>query len=161
MLALEIIFLSVLAILHLGNSDSELRALARAGQGGGLIGWGLSYPLFWVLGRPAALAFFSVLIGICAVAAVGLRRHHMSTLLARFGAKLQLFSETSAKSSREIPEDSESRTIYQRLAVSPTYRANIMRIRPNPASLSDRPHSLRDPAQVSVRGVERIRPEPI
>ena len=158
MLALEIIFLSVLAILHLGNSDTELRALARAGQGGGLIGWGLSYPLYWILGRPAALAFFSGLIGICAVAAVGLRRRHLSTLLARFGGKLQLFSERSAKSRLEIPEDSESRTIYQRLAVSPTYRANIMRIRPNPASQSDRPHPLRDTAQVSARAVERIRP---
>ena len=158
MLALEIIFLSVLAILHLGNSDSELRALARAGQGGGLIGWGLSYPLFWVLGRPAALAFFSVMIGICAVAAVGLRRRHLSTLLARFGGKLQLFSESSAKSPLEIPEDSESRTIYQRLAVSPTYRANIMRIRPNPASIPDGPHPLRDTSKLNARVVERIRP---
>lgn len=158
MLALEIMFLSVLAILHLGNSDSELRALARAGQGGGLIGWGLSYPLFWILGRPAALAFFSVMIGICAVAAVGLRRRHLSTILARFGGKLQLFSESSAKSPSEIPEDSESRTIYQRLAVSPAYRANIMRIRPNPANLPDGPEPLRNAAKVNSRVVERIRP---
>lgn len=157
MLALEIIFLSALAILHLGNSDSELRALARAGQGGGLIGWGLSYPLFWVLGRPAALAFLSVLIGICAVAAVGLRRRHLSMLLARFGGKLQLFSESSEKSPLEIPKDSESRTIYQRLAGSPSYRANIMRIRPNPASMPDRPHRLGDPGKFNSRVVERIR----
>ncbi len=158
MLALEIIFLSVLAILHLGNSDTELRALARAGQGGGLIGWGLSYPLYWVLGRPAALAFFSILIGICAVAAVGLRRRHLSTLLARFGGKLQLFSESSAKSRLDNPEDSESRTIYQRLAVSPTYRANIMRIRPNPASIPDGPDPIHDAAKFNKRVVERIRP---
>lgn len=158
MLALEIIFLSALAILHLGNSDSELRALARAGQGGGLIGWGLSYPLFWLLGRPAALAFLSVLIGICAVAAVGLRRRHLSMLLARFGGKLQLFSERSETSPLEIPKDHESRTIYQRLAGSPSYRANIMRIRPNPASMPDRPHRLGDPAEFNSRVVERIRP---
>ena len=158
MLALEIIFLSLLAILHLGNSDSELRALARAGQGGGLIGWGLSYPLFWVLGRPAALAFFSVLIGICAVAAVGLRRRHLSTLLARFGSKLQLFSESSAKSAAAIPEDNKSRTIYQRLAGSPSYRANIMRIRPNPASKPDGPKPFPDTVKAKAPIVTRIRP---
>lgn len=92
MLALEIMFLSVLAMLHLGNSDSELRALARAGQGGGLIGWGLSYPLFWLMGRSTALAFFALLICVCAVVSVGLRRRHLTSLLARFGGKLQLFS---------------------------------------------------------------------
>ena len=158
MLALEIIFLSVLAMLHLGNSDSELRALARAGQGGGLIGWGLSYPLYWVLGRPAALAFFSVLIGICAVFTVGLRRRHLAALLARNGGKLQLFSERSAKATLGLPEENESRTIYQRLAGSPTYRANIMRIRPNPASLLDGPDQLRNAAKVNTCVVERIRP---
>src|SRR5690606_19747355 len=41
-LALELAFLSSLALLHLLSGDNELRALARAGQGGGLVGWGLS-----------------------------------------------------------------------------------------------------------------------
>ena len=64
LLALEIVFVAVLAILHLSNSDAELRALARAGQGGGLIGWGISYPFYWVMGRQTALAFFALVIVI-------------------------------------------------------------------------------------------------
>jgi len=134
MLALEIVFLSLLAILHLANSDSELRALARAGQGGGLIGWGLSYPFYWILGRQAALGSFALLIGICAVVAVGLRRRHVASVLTRFGGKLHRFSKVSSKSADALPEDDESRTIYQRLAGTPAYRAQIMRIRPNSVS---------------------------
>ncbi|PJF20476.1 MAG: hypothetical protein CUN56_15985, partial [Phototrophicales bacterium] len=41
MLAIEIAFLASLTLLHLSNNEVELRALARAGQGGGLIGWGI------------------------------------------------------------------------------------------------------------------------
>ena len=134
MLALEIIFLSILAILHLANSDSELRALARAGQGGGLIGWGLSYPIFWILGRQAALVFFGGLIGICAIVTVGLRRRHIASVLTKVGGKLQLYSELSTKAPQSIAEDDESRAIYHRLAGSSAFRAQVMRIRPNPAS---------------------------
>ena len=41
-LALEIGFLSLLALLHLLAGDPELRNLARAGRGGGQVGWALS-----------------------------------------------------------------------------------------------------------------------
>lgn len=157
MLALEIIFLSSLAILHLGNSDSELRALARAGQGGGLIGWGLSYPFFWILGRQAALASFAILIGICAVITVGLRRRHIASVLTRFGGKLQLFSELSARSIESLPEDDESGAIYQRLAGSPAYRAQIMRIRPCPASAPAPARPDRQTGPETENGVARIR----
>ncbi len=157
MLALEIIFLSILAILHLGNSDSELRALARAGQGGGLIGWGLSYPFFWILGRQAALVFFAILIGACAVVTVGLRRRHVSSVLTRFGGKLQLFSEISTRAPAPLPEDDESRTIYQRLAGSPAYRAQIMRIRPNPESPPEQARADRQPTTEIENGVARVR----
>ena len=156
-LALEIVFLSILAILHLGNSDSELRALARAGQGGGLIGWGLSYPIYWILGRQAALIFFGGLIGVCVVITVGLRRRHIANVLTRVGGKLQLYSDLSTTASHAIAEDDESREIYQRLAVSSSYRARVMRIRPNPAS----DLALESPDRQSVpakeNGVERVR----
>ncbi len=157
MLALEIIFLSLLAILHLGNSDSELRALARAGQGGGLIGWGLSYPIFWILGRQAALVFFGGLIGVCAVVTVGLRRRHIASLLTKVGGKLQLFSELSAKATQSIAEDDESREIYHRLAGSSAYRAQIMRIRPNPASIPEPARPDRQPLPEKENGVARVR----
>ena len=155
MLALEIIFLAFLASLHLSHSDSELRALARAGQGGGLIGWGLSYPFFWILGRQAALAFFALLIAACAVIALGLRRQRVASFLTSFGGKLQLFSELSKKATKPPPEDDESGAIYQRLAEEPAYRAQIMRIRPNPARAEKR--SDLQPAHESENGVARVR----
>ncbi len=157
MLALEIIFLSLLAVLHLSNSDSELRALARAGQGGGLIGWGLSYPFYWILGRPAALTFFTILIGLCTVLAVGLRRRHIASVLTRFGGKLQLFSQLSAREDETLPEDDPSRSIYQRLAESPAYRAQIMRIRPTPAKAPAQASADHHSAPEPENGIARIR----
>lgn len=157
MLALEIIFLSLLAILHLANSDSELRALARAGQGGGLIGWGLSYPIFWILGRQAALIFFGGLIGVCAVVTIGLRRRHIASLLTKVGGKLQLYSELSTKATQSIAEDDESREIYQRLAGSAAYRAQVMRIRPNPASIPEHARPKRQSIPEKENGVSRVR----
>ncbi len=157
MLALEIIFLSLLAILHLGNSDTELRALARAGQGGGLIGWGLSYPFYWILGRPAALVFFSVLTGVCGVVAIGLRRSHLSSLLTGLGGKLRAFSESADQAATTPPEDDESRTIYQRLAGSPAYRAQIMRIRPSPEIPQAPAEGDRQTATTTSNGVARVR----
>ena len=157
MLALEIAFLSVLAILHLASSDSELRALARAGQGGGLIGWGLSYPLFWLLGRPTALSVLSILTGICAVAFIGVRPRHIADVLTRASRKLRLFSETRMQPPESRPAD-ESRLLYQRLADSPTYRAQIMRIRPHPENLPEELRALRQARTGPENTVARIRP---
>lgn len=157
MLALEIIFLSILAILHLGNSDSELRALARAGQGGGLIGWGLSYPIFWILGRQAALIFLAGIIGICTVVTIGLRRRHIASVLTKVGGKLQLYSDLSMKATHGIAEDDESREIYHRLAISSSYRAQVMRIRPNPTSLPEPKRQGRQSQAEKENGVERVR----
>lgn len=157
LLALEIIFLSILAVLHLVQSDSEMRALARAGQGGGLIGWGLSYPFFWILGRSAALSIFAALIAICAVIASGLRRRHIVALFSRFGIRLKLFSESTRRSA--LPEQNvEANSLYRKLAESPGYRTQIMRIRPKPAaSLAETTGSRQDDGTTAA-AVERIRP---
>ena len=157
LLALEIIFLSILAILHLSQSDSELRALARAGQGGGLIGWGLSYPFFWILGRSATLSAFAALIAICLVVATGLRRRHIVALFSRFGIRLQLFSET-AKATSAAAQNVEAQNLFRQLAESPGYRTRIMRIRPNPDSPLAEPDSGRSATESSPTAVARIRP---
>ena len=157
LLAMEIIFLCVLAILHLAHSDSELRALVRAGQGGGLIGWGLSYPLFRIVGQHAALAFFAALIATCAVIAVGLRRRHLVALFSRFGIKLQLYSQTARKTPAPAPS-LEAQNLYRQLAVSPAYRTQIMRIRPNPESLPEEVRARRHGVNSPVNAVARIRP---
>ena len=130
LLALEIAFLAGLAIFHLSHSDTELRALARTGQGGGLIGWGLSYPLFGLLGRGPALAVFAAIIFLCLIFAIGLRRRRLAALLSRLGVKLRLFSEAGGEGQQSSA--GEARDLYRQLAEQPGYRSQIMRIRPNP-----------------------------
>ena len=156
LLALELIFLSILAILHLSNSDSELRALARAGQGGGLIGWGLSYPFFWIMGRPLALALFSALAGVCFVIMIGLRRQHISAIMSRLGLRLQTFSENSTKARASDRHDNAS-DLYKRLADEPGYRTRIMRIRPSLESLPPEIAEQRA-ASAAENGLSRVRP---
>ncbi|MCY4073207.1 MAG: DNA translocase FtsK [Chloroflexi bacterium] len=136
MLALEIIFLSVLAMLHLSNSDAELRALARAGQGGGLIGWGISYPFYWVMGRQPALAFFALMIVTSVVVFIGLRRRHIVAFLGDLSQQLTDYSQDSGRA-----PDQNSIGIYRRLATIPGYRTRIMRIRPDPENI---PEELRE-----------------
>ncbi len=157
LLALEIAFLSILAILHLAHSDTELRALARAGQGGGLIGWGLSYPLFRVLGRAPALVLFATLIAICLVFAIGLRRRHFVAVFSRFGIKLQLFSE-AAKQGAQKSSSSDAQNLYRHLAEQPGYRTQIMRIRPNPDNLPEDVKLSRQGATTPAQAVKRVRP---
>ncbi|MYD08444.1 MAG: DUF87 domain-containing protein [Chloroflexi bacterium] len=157
LLALEVVFLCILAVLHLLQSDSELRALARAGQGGGMIGWGLSYPFFWILGQRAALAVFATLIAVCAIIASGLRQRHIAALFSRFGIRLKLFSESTRQATPPAP-NSEAQSLYRRLAESPGYRTQIMRIRPNPRSALPDNNGIRRDAGSSSAAVERIRP---
>ncbi len=140
MLALEIIFLSVLALLHLSNSDVELRALARAGQGGGLIGWGISYPFYWVMGRQPALAFFALLIVISLVVFIGLRRRHIVAFLGDLSQQLSDYSQDPGQARNSALEHDGS-SLYQRLATTPGFRTRIMRIRPDPENI---PEELRD-----------------
>ena len=140
MLALEIIFLSVLALLHLGNSDVELRALARAGQGGGLIGWGISYPFYWVMGRQPALAFFALLIVISLVVFIGLRRRHIVAFLGDLSQQLSDYSQEPGQA-RTSAHEHDGSSLYQRLATTPGFRTRIMRIRPDPENI---PEELRD-----------------
>ncbi len=136
MLALEIVFLSVLAMLHLSNSDAELRALARAGQGGGLIGWGISYPFYWVMGRQPALAFFALMIVISVVIFIGLRRRHIVAFLGNLSQQLTDYGQDSGGAL-----DQNAIGLYRRLATTPSYRTRIMRIRPDPDSI---PEELRE-----------------
>ncbi len=156
LLALELMFLSILALLHLGNSEGELRALARSGQGGGLIGWGLSYPFFWIMGRPAALAFFVILIGICAVAFIGLRPRHVSVILTRLSRALRQFSE-SRRTAPENETSDESRSLYRRLAGTPGFRVQIMRIRPNPENMPGDLRANRQAKKLNDADIARVR----
>ena len=136
LLALEVAFLSALAILHLSNSDVELRALARAGQGGGLIGWGLSVPFYWILGRQPALAVFVGVIAAASVIVVGVRRRHIVGLLGSLSQNLQNYDESATSRVRAESMD-EAFKLYRRIATSSSYRTQIMRIRPDPEHIPE------------------------
>ena len=128
MLAAEIAFLSTLAALHLNHGDAELRAMARAGQGGGLIGWGLSFPFYWLMGRALALGLFGIIIGVCIVVIVGLQRRHITAFLTRYSRQLQDLGSRERPASDESQKD-DALKLYQQLVASPSYRTQIMRIR--------------------------------
>lgn len=152
MLALEIIFLSVLALLHLSNSDVELRALARAGQGGGLIGWGISYPFYWVMGRQPAIAFFALMIVISVVVFIGLRRRHIVAFLGDLSQQLSDYSQDPGQPRNSALEQNGS-SLYRTLVTTPGFRTRIMRIRPDPENI---PEELRDnlPAADETKPIE-------
>ena len=135
MLAIEITFLAVLAVLHLSNSEVELRALARAGQGGGLIGWGLSFPFYWFLGRSVALLLFGGIIVICIIIIIGVQRRQMIDYLKQYNRKLQNQSDRLLQTSDE-PKVKDELEVYKQIITSPHYRTNIMRIRIDSGNLS-------------------------
>ena len=91
-LAIEVMFLCVLAILHVMPAQEELRSLARNGAGGGIVGWGLTAFSYWLLGRGATITFYAFLTIISVAAVLGLRRRHIVDLFDRIGERLLIFS---------------------------------------------------------------------
>lgn len=157
-LALEIGFLSLLALFHLLTGDVEWRALARAGEGGGLIGGALSFLVSSVLGSAFALAFYGVVFLICIGVIVGIRRAHIRSWLEGVAARLESFSQSAVAELEEpVPSSPPPNITAPRRdpeglpLVMPTgelvpaqRRTQVMRIRPNPENL---PPSMR-PAPV-------------
>lgn len=146
LLAIEIAFLAALAALHLSNSDVELRALARAGQGGGLIGWGLSFPFYWVMGREPALVFFLIVIVAAVIIIIGIRRRHIVGALGRISQNLQDYG-TQTRPRGGIPTVDDPLALYRRFAESTAYRTQIMRIRPDPEHIPQEIRARRQGAQ--------------
>ncbi len=95
-LALEIAFLSALALLHLLAGETELRALARLGRGGGQVGWALSSIITSLLGSGVALAIYGALFVISIALVIGIRRNtvvsflnSITTTLRTYAARIQ------------------------------------------------------------------------
>jgi S-DNA-T family DNA segregation ATPase FtsK/SpoIIIE len=132
-IALEVTFLCILALLHLAFTDGELRATARAGEGGGMIGWGLSALPYWLLGRSVSLVLFGFVLFICVLVLVGVRRAQVIHNLNTLGQRLLAYS-------RRISPPTPGISVVAPAASAPasaiTQRRNpIMRIRPRPESL--------------------------
>lgn len=129
-LALEITFLCLLALLHVSQIDTELRALARSGAGGGLIGWGLTVIPYLLLGRTLTILIFGSLLFFSLAGVFGIRRAYLINLLNRNGQRLQTWGQ-------------EMRGTQQRVVpVAPLapQRTSLYRIRPDHSRL---PPSLR------------------
>ena len=143
-LAIEILFLCVLAILHMVSGDEELRAIARAGQGGGLIGWGLSFPLSAVVGNGITILFYSIILLISLGIVVGITRKHVTRWLNGITLRLQTFSDRLVNKplqEQSIEEALNTDKQYEQVLAYANQRTPLMRIRPNPGSL---PPSLRN-----------------
>lgn len=136
-MALEIGFLGLIALLHLVTSDGELRATARAGEGGGMVGWGLSAVPAWLLGRSLSIVLFMLLLLVCAAVLVGLRRAQLIVWVNEAGTRLLRLADQVAPpppSAEVIAPTGSARP------VSALQRNLIMRIRRKPEDL---PPSLR------------------
>ena len=136
-LAIEIAFLALLAILHLTTGDSEWRAIARAGYGGGIIGWGLSTLIGSLFSSAFALFIYSLLFGTCIAYIAGIRFRHVVAVLKRTSTRTRGFGSSVAESLPEPKTEARAEApAPPSQPVAPEIsRLNIVRIRPDPENL--------------------------
>jgi len=157
LLALEIAFLVLLALFHLTESDNELRALARAGQGGGFIGWGMSAPIYALFGEAFAVFFYGVIFAVCIGMVAGVRRKHIrdglkaiENVLYQQGEKWASIPIEKAQKKKAVATPTSTPAPLpdvEKMDVIDTHkqRATIIRIRPDFSAL---PPSQRPSADV-------------
>ncbi len=144
-LSVEVAFLALLALLHLASGDPELRALARAGEGGGYVGWALSVVISGLFGSLTATIFYAFLLALSVGVFFGLRQTHIKNALQAASQRLRGYSDktmqsinvTSARGTAAItpsPETASDASAIKRNS------GTILRIRPN---LDNIPPSLR------------------
>ncbi|MBZ0278128.1 MAG: hypothetical protein K8I60_18420, partial [Anaerolineae bacterium] len=146
-LALEIAFFSVLALLHLGMGDSELRAVARAGQGGGYIGWALSILISGLFGSVTAIVFYGLLLVLSLGVVVGIRKDNLQEWIKTGSSRLRRYGDrivalTNARLQQRQPVITMPvETPAKAAEVTKRTTATIVRVRLNPENLppSQRP----------------------
>lgn len=149
-LALEIAFLSILALLHLAANDPEMRALARAGEGGGYVGYALSVVISGLFGSITAILFYGSLFILSVGVVFGLRQSHVRNWLENNGRRLRTYGENTLEKTKPKPKPVSAPAmpnVDQALTGQvPAKRStpSILRIRPN---LENVPPSLRPGAQ--------------
>ncbi len=135
--ALQFAFLALLAILHLTAGDAELRAVARAGHGGGIVGWGLSVVIAGLFSSVFALLFYSVIFLLCVGALFGLESKHVTGFLQRASLRIRSRGQSLTPAMPEPPavQAPGPTTRPTATAARRKNKLNIVRIRPNPANL--------------------------
>ena len=102
--ALEVVFISSLALLHLITANGavdDMYTLARAGRGGGLIGWALSSPASRLLGYLVVTIFYSVLLAVALGLTLGVRRDQVKNFLERTQKQFSQWGNQLAEPSKQ------------------------------------------------------------
>ena len=147
MLALELAFIAILGLLHLGAGDTEFRAIARAGAGGGVIGGALISFFARFLGNGLTAMIFIGMLGLAAAIALGIGRKQLTTALRTASRALRRFDDRADLMYRYAVNQRRVKAI---VGVGRSPSSSLMRIRPDPAHI--RP-SLRE-AQLPPLGLE-------
>jgi DNA segregation ATPase FtsK/SpoIIIE, S-DNA-T family len=106
-LTIEVAYFAFLAVLHLLVRDTEPRALARSGQGGGYIGWALSDLVFKLFGSGVALMFFASVVVISIAMTFGVKRMHVRKWLQSTNKRLESLSERMKREPAPRPAKGE------------------------------------------------------
>lgn len=94
---IELAFVTFLSLLHILPNDPEPRALARAGGGGGFIGWALGNTVQKLFGMPFAVFLFGLLTLVFIGIAFGLQRIHLRQSLIWVRGRLDAAAEWLTK----------------------------------------------------------------
>ncbi len=139
-LALEIAFITTLAMLHLATGDVEFRAVARDGQGGGAIGGAISGIIAGLFGTTSAVVVFTCVLVVCAGVALGVRRTQITTWIRTVSERLQQYSTQVDSKYRPKPQTVDP----QQAALMRSPYTSLMRIRPDRRNVrpSLRPEAL-------------------
>ncbi|MEO0561760.1 MAG: DNA translocase FtsK, partial [Chloroflexota bacterium] len=169
-IALELAFLTTLALMHLATSGSvETRAIARAGEGGGLVGWALSAPPTRLVGSLMVTLVHSFIFVVSVGLVIGVRKKHVKRALdwvrtnfERIGTTLAEQPERNiearqAEKHRRIA--AEQRLARQLIQPEIDLHTPILRIRPN---MDNIPPSLRPGAKpIVVESEEELANHPL
>ncbi len=147
-LALEVAFLSLLALLHLLAGDPELRNLAREGRGGGQVGWALSSLVVTLLGSSVALVLFTTILILSIAVVIGIRRDQIAGWLK--AASLRLHER--AKRYQPIP-----RRKPERVVLDPILKTQVVMDASGAPSVQK--VSALDAQRVKAHSIMRIRPD--
>ncbi len=161
--ATEIWFLSTQALMHLFVSGTfEMRALARSGQGGGLVGWALSAPVVELIGSFPVSLFYMLTFAISFTVMVGVTHSKLKHFLNVTEVAFQKLSERFAEKpnlnrvrrrNERLKREAAIRYRASRIgnALDPVLSTPVLHIKPN---LDHLPPALRKPNKSNPSSAE-------
>lgn len=174
LLSAEVVFLALLALLHLLAGDPEPRALARSGLGGGHIGWALGELMAKLFGSGLSVLIYLIVIGLAIGAIFGVRRKHIKSWGMALSKRLEQFSEMLkrraaaprpsrlARRDRQAPASAQTATAAAPDLTQPaplSMPTPLYTAQPQPSALDDQPQS--EPAAMHAEQLEEISIPPL